>query len=70
MKRLSRRAVLAGSAAGLACASIAGGTALRANAQSNSSTLVVAGADGRFTYNGKSPGPTLVVERGACLILS
>lgn len=64
MTKLTRRDVLAGSTALATCGLAASLVTAPAFAQENPKTLVVAGGDGQFTYNGKSPGPTLTMAPG------
>jgi len=64
MTPVTRRGFLSGSTA-LAAVSFAGVLpAITATAQSNPTHLRVEGADGQFTYNGKSPGPILNMSPG------
>lgn len=64
MFNTNRRTFLAGSTALMATGLIFGRPA---QAQSNPSVLTVAGSDGAFTYNGKSPGPTFLMDPGDTL---
>ncbi|QUS36295.1 hypothetical protein [Falsirhodobacter algicola] len=63
----SRRRFLAGSTALSAIGLAASIFGRAASAQSGPVLLVVEGADGAFTYNGKSPGPTFVMDPGGTL---
>lgn len=64
MFKTRRRTFLAGSTALIATGLMLGRPA---KAQSNPTVLTVAGSDGAFTYNGKSPGPTFVMDPGDTL---
>jgi len=64
MFKTSRRTFLAGSTALVAAGLMPGRPA---TAQSNPTVLTVAGTDGAFTYNGKSPGPTFLMDPGDTL---
>ena len=67
MTGLTRRQMMAGSTAMATCGLAVLSVTPSASAVENPSALVVAGGDGRFTYNGKSPGPTLTMVPGDTL---
>lgn len=63
---LTRRTFLVGSTA-LGTCGTAGFLSHPAAARTQPTVLVVEGGDGRFTYNGTSPGPTLTMTPGSTL---
>ncbi len=67
MTRISRRRLLAGSTALAATSLIMAGSPKLTQASPARVTLNVSGSGETYTYNGKSPGPTLTLEPGGTL---
>ena len=67
MKKMSRRSFFAGSTALGATSLFAVGMPKSIHASLAHVTLIVSGSGDEYTYNGKSPGPTLTLAPGGTL---